>query len=136
MNQDNESWPPKPSELEIASKPNNLAMVSVIPLGIASCVLSSLLFGTHVALLWRLHQMNMQEKISFLMMHFDTIGALKGAEIVGFPVALILGGLSWHSKVGKASLVLIGSFLCMALYFYLSGMALSFVFGSGIGHSK
>ena len=56
---------------------------------------------------------------------------LSGAELIGIPVALLLAGLSWRSKVGKAGLVLTGSLLCMALYFYLFGMPLSFVMGSG-----
>ena len=136
MKQDNDSWSPKFVGLESISKPSNSVMVSAIPLGVASCVLSSLLFGTHVALLLRLHQMNMQEKINFFISYLDTIGMLKGAELIGIPVALLLGLLSWRSKVGKAGLLLSGSFLCMALYFYLFGMSLFFVMGNGVGHGK
>ena len=65
MKQDNESWPPEPTKSDIPSKHNNSTMVSAVPLGVVSCVLSSLLFGTHVALLLRLHQMKMEENQFF-----------------------------------------------------------------------
>jgi hypothetical protein len=78
--------------------------------------------------------MKMEEKISFLISHLDTIAMLQGTEVVGIPVALLLGVMSWRSKVGKVSLLLTGSFLCVALYFYLFGSPWSFVMSSDSGH--
>ncbi len=60
-------------------------------------------------------------------MHSNISGMLEGAEIVGLPGALLLGSLSWRTRVGKVGLMISGSFLYVALYLYLFGAPLSFV---------
>lgn len=93
-----------------------------------SCALSSLLLGAYLFFLWHLHQMSLQEKIGFIVLHNNLIGMLQGAEIVGIPVALLLGILSWRTKPGKVGLLLTGIFLLAALYIYLFGLPLSVIF--------
>ena len=51
VNEDNQNWPPKPSEGEPPGRPANLPMVSPVPLGIASCVLILSLFGANIIFL-------------------------------------------------------------------------------------
>ena len=131
VNEDNQNWPPKPSEGGPPDSPKNLAMVSPVPLGIASCVLILVLFGANIIFLFYFHQLSLQQKINFAIMHSDMSGMLEGAAIVGVPVALLLGLLSWRILLGKAGLLLTGSFLFVAVYLHLFGLPPAFVIGSG-----
>jgi hypothetical protein len=118
----NEAWPPKPTEPGVVTQQNDLFMVSSSPLGILSCVLSLLLLGTHIIFLIYLYQMNLQEKINFVIFHSDVVGMLRGAEIIGVPVALFLGFVSWQTKIGKAGLFLAGTLILASVYVYLFGL--------------
>jgi len=131
VSEDNQNWPPKPSEGEPLDRPGNLAMVSPVPLGIASCVLILGLFGANIIFLFYFHQLSLQQKINFAIFHSDRSGILEGAAIVGVPVALLLGLLSWRILVGKAGLLLTASFLFVAVYMHLFGLPTAFVIGSG-----
>jgi hypothetical protein len=73
--------------------------VSADLLGIFSCALAILLGVWDVTLTAGVLRMSLQEKINFAISHSDKVGMLQGAEMVGLPVALLLGLLSRRTAV-------------------------------------
>jgi hypothetical protein len=82
--------------------------VSAVPFGLLSCVLAVSLAVADVSLTASVLRMSVQEKINFAIFHSDRVGMLEGAEMVGLPVALLLGLLSRRTAVGKIGLVACG----------------------------
>lgn len=105
--------------------------VNAVPLGVLSCALGVLLALADVIFTASFLRMSVQQKVNFVIAHSDAAGMLRGAEMVGLPVAVLLGLLSRKTIVGKAGLAVAVLLLAADLYRYLFGLPVSL--GPGIG---
>lgn len=98
--------------------------MSAAPLGILSCVLAILLGVWDAIFTANFFRMSLQDKINFALFHSDKLGMLKGAEMIGLPVAVILGIFSRKTAIGKVALVITSLLLAADLYRYFFGLPL------------